>query len=273
MAISPRMNAMEPDPRWYQMEHLLLRMRVIWFGAGMQHFCGGLLLTEAEGQMIGLVDTSGAEAEQLVAEAARRRAYVVVTDFTRPADLATRLRRRGFRMIQRQGTYLFTPGRSDGSQGSGLGRGLLAWLRPRGGFPTPDLTVTPVTLAELPVWNRVCYTAFGARGQTELESLAEKERAYQAMGDAGLWYLARVGREPVGCAILHREPAVAQILAVGTVPWFRGRGVATALVQRATEDWAGNGVLFLDTRPRSQAERLYLKLGFVPAYTRSVYAL
>jgi len=94
------------------------------------------------------------------------------------------------------------------------------------------------------------------------------------MGGRALWYLARLGQVPVGTAILYLGEQAAQILAVGTRPGYRRRGVATALVRRAIADFRarGRGVLFLDTWPGSGAERLYLRLGFQRAYIRTMYA-
>lgn len=267
MAISEELPAREYDPRWPVMEEVLLAMREMWFGATVSPFYCGRLLAEPEGELIAQVNGSAEEADRLVADAARRRAYVVVTPFSQPPDLSRRLRGHGFHVVQRQGTYVYEPGAARAEEPPR--RGLLSWIR----RPVP-VEIETVDAAGLPLWNRICYEAFGPRGLTEYQSLQEKQRAFASMGERALWYLARAGGQPAATAILYLGPEAAQVLAVGTLPRFRARGLATALVRRALADFSarGSGFLFLDTRPGSQAERIYMRLGFQPAYIRTVYA-
>ncbi len=267
MAISEELPSRTPDPRWYTIEDTLLTMREMWFGAGAGPFYSGRLLVEPEGELIALIDGSEADAEQLVAEATRRRAYVVLTPFSRPQSLAQRVRDYGFHAVQRQGTYIYEP--ETAAAAKPPRRKWLPWLR----RPVP-IQVETVGQESLPLWNRICFEAFGPRGLTEQQSLAEKERAFANMGSKAIWYLGWAGGEPIATAILYQGPGAAQVLAVGTVPRFRGRGVATVMMQRTLADFQarGTGFLFLDTRPGSQAERIYLRLGFQPAYVRTVYA-
>lgn len=269
MAISETPSFPARDPRWLHMEELLLEMRTIWFGAVPRPFHSGTLLVEPEGELVGLVDGTPEQADALVAEARRRQAYVVVTPFTRPHDLPSRLRAAGYRLVQRQGTYIYEPGDPPAPLRPAR-RGLIRLLR----RPLP-VRIEVVGEERLPLWNRICYTAFGPRGQTEEESLREKERAFANMGPAGTWYLAYAGDEPAATAILYQGREASELLAVGTLPRFRGRGLATALVRRAIADFSrrGQGFLFLDTRPGSGPERLYTRLGFRPAYVRSIYGL
>lgn len=285
----------DPEVRWWEMEEVLLEMRRIWFGGEVRPFHGGILLKEVEGELISLVRANPTVADRLTQEARQRRAHVVETPFSRPPDLALQLRRAGFRLVMRQGAYLYVPEEAEGPAGPSGGEGpagsrpeppeqprpetagqrIYRWLRghQRSRVRAP-LTIEPITPAELPVWNRICWEVFGPRGVPEARSLQEKERAFANMGSRGLWYLARVGQEPVGITILYRGERGSQILAVGTLPRYRRHGVASALVRRAISDWqhSGRGFLFLDTRPGSEAERLYQRLGFVQAYIRSIYA-
>lgn len=254
------------------MEDLLLHMRCLWFGSRLQVVPGARILHEPEGDIVACLDGTPEEAEAVLAEARRRRAYVIVTPFSRPPDLPARLRSWGFRPVQRQGTYLY-PGDRPPVLLPRRRRWLAWWRR------VPEVEVRAVDAGLLPEWNRVCYLAFGPRGQTEAESLAEKERAYLAMGNRATWYLAWCGGQPAGTAILYRGEGAAQILAVGTAPGYRRQGVASALVRQAVADallgrppGPGPYAIFLDTRPGSVAERVYVRLGFVPAYLRTVYA-
>ena len=137
--------------------------------------------------------------------------------------------------------------------------------------PLP-VRVEQITEQELPAWNQVCWRAFDSRGSLE-HSLKEKLAAFRSMGAAANWYLARAGEEPAGTAILYQAEDAAQVLAVGTLPAYRDRGIASALVRRIIADWqaGGSGLLFLDTAPGSAAERLYQRLGFRQAYRREIY--
>ena len=79
-------------------------------------------------------------------------------------------------------------------------------------------------------------------------------------------YLARLDGKAVGACDLFEHGQSGRIESVVTLPEFRGRGVGTALVARAVADslTSGNGTTYLFTEPRGAAERLYLRLGFVP---------
>jgi GNAT superfamily N-acetyltransferase len=137
----------------------------------------------------------------------------------------------------------------------------------------PAITVRQIGADELPTWNGVCWRAFGGRG-SESDALREKRQAFRSMGASARWYLATADGRPAGTAILHQTPELGQVLAVGTDPGARGRGVATAVMRSLLHDWQqeGSGFLFLDTTPGSPAEQLYLRLGFRAAYVREVYA-
>ncbi|MCG0237749.1 MAG: GNAT family N-acetyltransferase [Firmicutes bacterium] len=276
-----------PEEQLWAMEATALEVRRLWFGGQVQPFYGGVLLRELGTELVALLRARPEEAPRLVEEVRQRRAQVVVTPFSQPRDLAVRLRRAGFYPVARQGAYVYRPSLPGPQPAEGRPpavaprrRGLVPWppgwlrrwLRPAG--PAGPLAIAPISAEGLPEWNRVCWEAFGPPGLREEASLFEKERAFVNMGSRALWYLARLGQEPVGTAILYLGDQAAQILAVGTRPGYRRRGVATALVCRAIADFRARsrGVLFLDTWPGSGAERLYLRLGFRRAYIRTMYA-
>lgn len=66
---------------------------------------------------------------------------------------------------------------------------------------------------------------------------------------------------------------VGWIWLLGTVPGYRGRGIATALLEGAAADFAaaglGGAMLGVDTASQTGADRLYARRGFRP-YSRSV---
>ena len=254
------------------MERVLLQQRRIWFAAHLWESPAAQWCSEAEGEMIMLVQADPAGADALVAEARQRRAFVVVTPFTQPGDLAHRLVCSGFRRVQAQGTYVYRPGHTPPPVPAAPSRrrfNLTPWRQQE----PLELTVEAVGLGDLVRWNRTCWRAFMPRGLSEVESLVEKTRAFRNMGGAARWYLALHRGQPVATSILHQGDGAAILMAVGTEPRWRGRGIATVLVHRAVADHAahGQGFLFLDTQPGGNAERLYLGLGFVPAYVREVY--
>lgn len=257
------------------MENVIMAVRRLWFGAQIVPVGGAVGVVECGGEMVMHVEEDGPGADRLIAGAAGRGAYVVATPHSRPADLGARLRLAGFTVAQSHATYLYDEAaapmeRAPAQPESGRLSGLLSLLRRRS--PAP-VDIYQIGQAELVQWNAVCWRAFGSRF-SEAASLADKQTAFANMGAASRWYLATVGGRPAGTAILYQDAEAAQILAVGTLPMFQGRGVATAMVRRLVVDWEryGQGFLFLDTNPGSPAERLYLKLGFVKSYVREVYA-
>lgn len=62
---------------------------------------------------------------------------------------------------------------------------------------------------------------------------------------------------------------------VTTQPGYRGRGIATALLMRALQDAAAEGLerVFLYTRPDGPAVALYERLGFSTLFCRTLYRL
>ena len=78
-------------------------------------------------------------------------------------------------------------------------------------------------------------------------------------------YLLRVDGDPASITLVLRTGTVAGVYAVATKPQYRGRGLATRLLAQARRDAAG-GRLTLQVVEGSDAERLYLSLGFRRAY-------
>lgn len=79
------------------------------------------------------------------------------------------------------------------------------------------------------------------------------------------FYLLRVGDDPASVTLVLRTGAVFGVYAVATKPAYRGRGLASALLAQARRDAAG-GRLTLQVMEGSDAERLYLSLGFRPSF-------
>lgn len=93
---------------------------------------------------------------------------------------------------------------------------------------------------------------------------AEKAVQNYRAADQSL-YLIRVDGEPASSTLVLRTGPVVGVYAVATKPQYRGRGLATRLLAQARRDAAG-GRLTLQVIEGSDAERLYLSLGFRPAF-------
>lgn len=241
----------------WQMERVFQRVREAWFGAKPHPLEGALLLEEPRGELLMHLDGSPEQAERLLRMASKRRAFVLVTDLSRPLDLRERLRHHGFGLYHVGETFRYEPGRA-----------------PKVGAhrPLANLRIETISHALLPLWSEVCRRAFGGRADQSV-ALAEKERAWRGMGEQARWYLAWCDGLPVATAILLQLEGVAQVLAVGTLPAMRGRGIASAMMRRLIRDWQveQEGFLFLDTEPDGAAARLYQGLGFLPVYRRELW--
>src|SRR2546422_2424008 len=83
--------------------------------------------------------------------------------------------------------------------------------------------------------------------------------------------LAYVRRKPAGTLAVYRRRGLSGVYCVGTVPEFRGRGVATALLRRAKEISDSEGAaLALPTFHSDSLEGFYYKRGFELAYSKEV---
>lgn len=88
-------------------------------------------------------------------------------------------------------------------------------------------------------------------------------------------YVARIGGEPVACAVLRIHGAVAELGVAATLEAARGRGAQTALLHRRIRDAAAAGVrtLLVETGERTEdrpsaSYRNILRAGFREAYLR-----
>jgi ribosomal protein S18 acetylase RimI-like enzyme len=75
--------------------------------------------------------------------------------------------------------------------------------------------------------------------------------------------LALVNEEPAGVGCALPSGGCCEVAGIGTVPRFRGRGVASAVVTNLVQDhFSSGGDLAWLTAADSDAERLYIRLGF-----------
>lgn len=165
----------------------------------------------------------------------------------RPADLAKRLKRRGFTF-----ELLAVAMRCD--------RGV-------GPFVSESIEVEELDPRRYGVWADTMCRSFdfpdgvGALGREVLD-----------IPEVRL-YLAYVDREPAGTALLYSGYGLGCVDFIGTLPQYRRRGVASAVTARAVVDShsMGNRWTGLEVAAGSGAERVYKKIGFRPVHNRPRY--
>jgi predicted GNAT family acetyltransferase len=95
----------------------------------------------------------------------------------------------------------------------------------------------------------------------------------QQFADVTTWYLAALHGTPVGTLLRTSLAHVSCIQAVGTLPEYRRRGVATTLNLHAVSDAIEQGdLVILQTTQGGDAERLYSHIGFTIDYPLSWYS-
>lgn len=154
-----------------------------------------------------------------------------------------------------------------------------AWMT---GDPTASL---PVAEAALEVRRVQCegemedfIQVFEAAYQTKRGKYARVLRSFRNPGQGerhAEHYLGYAADQPVCIATLLVQNDLAGIYNVGTLPGARHRGFAAELLLRLMGDSAaaGHRLLFLQVQKDSGAERLYRRLGFRTAFTRTGYRL
>jgi len=137
----------------------------------------------------------------------------------------------------------------------------------------PDVNVVSSDRNLLDVWTDVNMKGFGIPVVLRDAFFDMFAKASQYKGTKS--YLGYFQGKPAGVCGLVSFNNVGGIFSVGTVPEYRGQGVATALLQRAIADSStmGNSLLYLITTKGSDAERLYTSLGFEVAYPYRRYEL
>lgn len=87
-------------------------------------------------------------------------------------------------------------------------------------------------------------------------------------------YVAYVDNRPVGTVALYSLNKVGGAYCLGTLPEYRGRGIATALLQTVISESSmqGNEFLCLQVMKQDRVERFYTSKGFRVAFRRTIYA-
>ena len=163
---------------------------------------------------------------------------IKVDALTQPADLATRLEAYGF-------TIHTSTAR------------VMVWESvPVPTRVAPALSVRRAGPADLDVLVRVAAEGFGEEDSTWMRRKLHQQLAHATMRH----YLASFDGEPASCASVLDGAGIGLVDDVTTVPAFRGRGLATAVLTQIQAEAAMPLLLEVDT---ADAARIYARAGFV----------
>ena len=145
---------------------------------------------------------------------------------------------------------------------SGADEDLMFYTGPDLGRPS-DFQVTAITSNQ----DRAAWAAIieEEAEQNEAERLLLHELYLTEICDPRVAaYLIRIDSEPAARCLLFSTGGLGRVEAVRTRATYRGRGLAAALVRRATIDslQSGNRITFIYAEPGSAPQRLYHRLGF-----------
>jgi ribosomal protein S18 acetylase RimI-like enzyme len=85
-------------------------------------------------------------------------------------------------------------------------------------------------------------------------------------------YIARVGGEPVGTSLTYIEANTAGFYCIGTIPKFRGRGIASQMLEIAIRDARKQSdLLCLQNLEIDNVKSFYEKRGFETVFVKKVY--
>lgn len=145
----------------------------------------------------------------------------------------------------------------------------LGWRRERhlvmahdGAPPTSSGDVEEPVLGEmLPAWAEEIRTYPHGAGAEVVEQLVAARRRWRERNE-GRTLALRVGGRLASWCDLYACGGVAQIEGVATLPEFRNRGLARAVVSHGLAEAAGADLVFLVADADDWPQKLYRKLGF-----------
>lgn len=175
-------------------------------------------------------------------------ACFTITPFTEPEDFSEHLIRRGFKLIQQQLIMAYKGGKN---------------MR-----LNPEVEVKRAKKSEVATWINIVRKGFNYP-----EDFAFKTTSIIIEKEEFMPYLAHISNKPVGCGMLYSENGVSGIYAMVTLPEYRRKGVASAVLHEMVLEYerSGDNLLTLGTEMGSPAERLYKKVGFQTEYIQSLF--
>ena len=129
--------------------------------------------------------------------------------------------------------------------------------------------VSIVDAKSIPIWISTYMKSFNidASFKTEVRSRARK----CLKGRNCILYLARFDGEPAGTSLVYVEGGVAGFYCIGTVPRFRGIGIASQMLEMAIKDAKGSGLHCLQNIESDNVRSFYEKRGFETVFVKKVY--
>jgi len=143
---------------------------------------------------------------------------------------------------------------------SGADSDLLLYVGPDLGPPSSPPVERVQTPQDTAAWADLMEPTVEPHTRATLQQLYRTE-----IGDPRVTpYLVRVAGQPAARCELFACQRLGRVEAVFTLPAFRGRGLASALIRRAVSDSLAQGhhLTYIFTEPGSDAQRLYERLGF-----------
>ncbi|GAB4566167.1 MAG: hypothetical protein Kow0047_17350 [Anaerolineae bacterium] len=135
------------------------------------------------------------------------------------------------------------------------------------GPASKEITVRAAEKEEMAQWMELLTESF----ELPFDARARKALQRSFLRSPVVSYVAEWRGALVGCAQLFEHSGVSGVYAVGTLPAFRRRGVATALMRHIM--MSARPPVALQVTARSDAERLYRRLGFVQVCFQECYLL
>ena len=137
----------------------------------------------------------------------------------------------------------------------------------------PNIKITTIDESQTDAWTKILVKGYGL---PEIFSDTIQQMFTKVAGDPGSkFYLAYLQDKPAGSLLFYSHDDVGTIYTVATTPEHIEKGVATALLNKATTDSleAHSKMLYLLAGKGTNAEKLYQTLGFETKFTRRLYEL
>lgn len=151
--------------------------------------------------------------------------------------------------------------------------------------PPPGIQVRLATAEDAKAIDEIGNIAFEGDGPDPMREAAIRDSLATGRSTAAVAYIdpspaeatGRVatheGKLALGCGRMVGSPAVKEVVSIGTLPAFRRRGVAGAVVAELLREFFAKGgeIAWLTATP--EADSVYRRLGFVPVANQVCYLL
>ena len=130
--------------------------------------------------------------------------------------------------------------------------------------------VSAIDASTLTEWVKAYMASFDIAARFKQEVL---KRSKMSLKKGCTLYLAKVRGEPAGTTLSYYENGITGIYCVGTLPKFRGRGIASKMLEVAIRDSEkrGDHVQCLQNLEGHKVREFYEKRGFETVFVKKVY--